>query len=77
LDVINNINNNFKKIRTKILAYKDNIINTTQKDLLKDIENLFKIVTLERKPIFTIKDIVLLVLSIAVSIRNFIVKELI
>ncbi len=77
MDVINNINNNFKKIRTKILAYKDNIINTTQKDLLKDIENLFKIVTLERKPIFTIKDIVLLVLSIAVSIRNFIVKELI
>ncbi len=77
LDATNNINNDFEKLRTKILIYRNNIIKTIQKNLWKNIEILLKTVILKRELIFILEDITLLILSIIVSIKNFTVEGLI
>jgi len=77
LDVTNNTNDDFEKLRNKISVYKDNITKENQRDLCRNIEQLLEIVVFKRELILIIDDIALLILSIAVSIENFTVEELI
>ena len=77
LDTTNNINDNFKKLRNKILAYRDNVTKENQRNLCKDIEQLLKIVAFERKLTLIVDNIALLILSIAVLTGNFTIKGLI
>ncbi len=77
LDVTNNINDDFEKLRNKIVAYRDNITSENQKDLYQDIELILEIVVLERELTLIVDDTALLILSIAVFTENFIVEGLI
>ncbi len=77
LNITNNTNEDFEKLRIKILAYRDNITKSIQKDLRGDIKLLLKTVVLERELILIIKDTALLILSIAISTENYIIEGLI
>ncbi len=77
LDATNNTNDDFEKLRNKIVAYRDNVTKENQRDLCKDIEQILEIVALERELILIVDDIALLILSVAVSTGNFTVEGLI
>ncbi len=77
MDITNNTNNDFKKLKNKISAYRDNVTKENQKNLRRDIKQLLEIVVLERELTLIIDNIALLILSVTVSTENFIVEELI
>ncbi len=77
MDATNNTNDDFEKLRNKIVAYRDNVTKENQRDLCKDIEQILEIVALERELILIVDDIALLILSVAVSTGNFTVEGLI
>ena len=77
MNIINNINDDFEKLKNKISVYKNNVTKRNQKDLCRDIKQLLETVTLERKPTLTVNNIALLIISVVVSTGNFTVEELI
>ena len=77
LNITNNTNDDFEKLRNKIVAYCDNVTRKNQRDLREDIELILETVVLERELILIVDDIVLLILSVTVSTGNFTVEGLI